>query len=181
MEDIIRFFQSMGFMNMTWQQGLMIVLSFFLLYLAIKKQYEPLLLLPIAFGMLLTNLPEAGMYNNDLWTLFLQEKMWVNPLADSNEGMLKLFQEGNAMLIDPIQGIQNGWIDSRIYGPAARKAWISLCGMLDEDGNMPAVCQGTGAKDDRDWYLNRKRVNGDPHGQAPMLWICNALIKADRH
>lgn len=80
-----------------------------------------------------------------------------------------------------IMGIQNGWIDSRIYGPAARKAWISLCDMLDEDGNMPAVCQGTNAKDDRDWYLNRKRVNGDPHGQAPMLWICNALIKADRH
>ena len=71
MEDIIRFFQSMGFMNMTWQQGLMIVLSFFLLYLAIKKQYEPLLLLPIAFGMLLTNLPQAGMFHNDLWVAFL--------------------------------------------------------------------------------------------------------------
>ena len=45
---------------MTWQQGVMILISFILFYLAIKKQYEPLLLLPIAFGMLLTNLPWPG-------------------------------------------------------------------------------------------------------------------------
>ena len=45
---------------MTWQQGVMILVSFILFYLAIKKQYEPLLLLPIAFGMLLTNLPWPG-------------------------------------------------------------------------------------------------------------------------
>ena len=47
---------------MDWQQGVMLLISFLLLYLAIKKQYEPLLLLPIAFGMLLTNLPNANMY-----------------------------------------------------------------------------------------------------------------------
>ncbi len=45
---------------MTWQQGVMLAVSFLLLYLAIKKQFEPLLLLPIAFGMLLTNLPWVG-------------------------------------------------------------------------------------------------------------------------
>ncbi len=73
MEAIIEFFKSMGFMNMEWQQGLMILLSFFLLWLAIKKQYEPLLLLPIAFGMLLTNLPHAGMFHNELWVAFLDE------------------------------------------------------------------------------------------------------------
>ena len=54
--DILAFFQGMGFMQMTWQQGIMLLVSFFLLYLAIHKKYEPLLLLPIAFGMLLTNL-----------------------------------------------------------------------------------------------------------------------------
>ena len=42
---------------------IMILLSFVLMYLAIKKQYEPLLLLPIAFGMLLTNLPGANMFH----------------------------------------------------------------------------------------------------------------------
>ena len=71
MGDILEFFEQMGFLNMTLQQGIMLLLSFFLLYLAIKKQYEPLLLLPIAFGMLLTNLPGAGMYHSELWTAFL--------------------------------------------------------------------------------------------------------------
>ena len=71
MGDILEFFEQMGFMNMTYQQGIMLLLSFFLLFLAIKKQYEPLLLLPIAFGMLLTNLPGAGMYHSELWTAFL--------------------------------------------------------------------------------------------------------------
>ncbi len=69
--DFLAFFQSMGFLNMEWQQGAMLLISFFLLYLAIKKQYEPLLLLPIAFGMLLTNLPNANMYHPELWANFL--------------------------------------------------------------------------------------------------------------
>ena len=71
MGDILEFFEQMGFLNITLQQGIMLLLSFFLLFLAIKKQYEPLLLLPIAFGMLLTNLPGAGMYHSELWTAFL--------------------------------------------------------------------------------------------------------------
>ena len=69
--DFISFLQGMGFLNMEWQQGAMLLISFFLLYLAIKKQYEPLLLLPIAFGMLLTNLPNANMYHPELWANFL--------------------------------------------------------------------------------------------------------------
>ena len=49
-------YESSGLMNLTWQNYVMIAISCVLLYLAIKKQYEPLLLLPIAFGMLLVNL-----------------------------------------------------------------------------------------------------------------------------
>ena len=71
MEQVLEFFSTMGFMNMDWQQGVMLLISFLLLYLAIKKQYEPLLLLPIAFGMLLTNLPNANMYHPELWANFL--------------------------------------------------------------------------------------------------------------
>lgn len=44
-----------------WKYAVMIVVACFLLYLAIVKKFEPLLLLPIAFGMLLTNLPGAGL------------------------------------------------------------------------------------------------------------------------
>ncbi len=56
-----------------WKTLAMILLSCFLLWLAIKKQFEPLLLIGIAFGMLLTNLPGAGLYNGDLWTEFMKE------------------------------------------------------------------------------------------------------------
>ncbi len=54
-------FSDSGFAAITWQQGLMILVSFVLIYLAVVKKFEPLLLLPIAFGMLLANLPLAGL------------------------------------------------------------------------------------------------------------------------
>ena len=57
-------FASSGFAAITWREGVMLVVSFILLYLAIVKQFEPLLLLPIAFGMLLTNLPLADLMND---------------------------------------------------------------------------------------------------------------------
>ncbi|UZT81992.1 sodium ion-translocating decarboxylase subunit beta [Caproicibacterium sp. BJN0003] len=56
-----RIFQQSGFAAITWQQAVMMVVSFVLMYLAIKKQFEPLLLLPIAFGIFLANLPLANM------------------------------------------------------------------------------------------------------------------------
>lgn len=61
------FIKSTGFANINWQTILMIFIACVLLYLAIVKQFEPLLLLPIAFGMLLTNLPGAGLFNTDLF------------------------------------------------------------------------------------------------------------------
>ncbi len=61
-----------GFLSqMGWQNLVMLVLSCFLLYLAIVKKFEPLLLCGIAFGCLLTNLPGAGLYNQELWTNFM--------------------------------------------------------------------------------------------------------------
>jgi len=53
--------QQSGFAALTWQQLVMFLISFVLIYLAVVKQFEPLLLLPIAFGMFLTNLPLAGL------------------------------------------------------------------------------------------------------------------------
>ena len=53
--------ESSGLAVMTWQQGVMLLVSFVLLFMAIVKKYEPMLLLPIAFGMLLANLPAAGL------------------------------------------------------------------------------------------------------------------------
>ncbi len=91
----------MGFLNMDWRQGVMLLISFFLLYLAIKKQYEPLLLLPIAFGMLLTNLPNAHMFNQELWDLFLAKDLFYDPALvnpDSITDVLDAFRHG--VLVD---------------------------------------------------------------------------------
>ena len=53
--------------GLDYKSLIMIVLSFVLMYLAIGKGFEPLLLLPIAFGMLLTNLPGAGMFHSEIF------------------------------------------------------------------------------------------------------------------
>ena len=59
-ESIQEFLLSTGFMNITWGQALMLAVSCLLLYMGIYRKYEPLLLVPIAFGMLLANLPITG-------------------------------------------------------------------------------------------------------------------------
>ena len=60
-----------GFGAGGWQNLVMLAISCVLLYLAIVKKFEPLLLCGIAFGCLLSNLPGAGLYNQELWTNFM--------------------------------------------------------------------------------------------------------------
>jgi sodium ion-translocating decarboxylase beta subunit len=59
--SLLRLLNDTGFAHLDWQHLLMIGIALILIYLAIVKQYEPLLLLPISFGMLLVNLPLAGL------------------------------------------------------------------------------------------------------------------------
>ena len=61
---------STGLAQGDWKQYVMIAVSCLLLYLAIVKQFEPLLLLPIAFGMLLTNLPMGGLYSEPTYNIY---------------------------------------------------------------------------------------------------------------
>ena len=74
---------SSGFLNATWQQLVMIGIACVLIYLAIGKQYEPLLLLPIAFGMLLANLPMAGLSSYEegslIYYLYQGVKLGIYP------------------------------------------------------------------------------------------------------
>ena len=65
-ETLLKFWESTGVANFTYQSGIMIVVSLFFLYLAIRHGFEPLLLVPIAFGMLLSNLPMTGIFLNDV-------------------------------------------------------------------------------------------------------------------
>ncbi len=84
-EAITNFVNETGIAQMIrqadWKTIIMILISFVLMYLAIGKGFEPLLLLPIAFGMLLTNLPGAGMYHAEIfegghinWSAFTDSK-----------------------------------------------------------------------------------------------------------
>ena len=70
-EGLSKFVGEMGFASFLaeggWKNLVMLAIGCFLLWLAIVKKFEPLLLLPIAFGMLLTNLPGAGLFHSEMW------------------------------------------------------------------------------------------------------------------
>jgi oxaloacetate decarboxylase beta subunit len=65
MEAILTLWQSTGIANLTWREGVMFVVGCGLIYLAIAKRFEPLLLVPIGFGAILANIPVAGIGGPD--------------------------------------------------------------------------------------------------------------------
>ena len=76
-----------------WQYLVMLCISFVLLYLAIVKKFEPLLLVGIAFGCLLTNLPKAGLYHQELWTAFMNHEIGYGKILLEG-GLLDIFYIG---------------------------------------------------------------------------------------
>ena len=58
---LARFLESIGLLNLTYQNVIVIAIGCFLIFLAVRKRYEPLLLIPIGFGAILTNVPVIGM------------------------------------------------------------------------------------------------------------------------
>lgn len=86
-ETINKIWSLSGFAAITWREMLMIVISFVLIYLAIAKKFEPLLLLPIAFGMLLANMPMTDLL--------------AKPLGDQPGGLLYYLYQGIELGIYP--------------------------------------------------------------------------------
>jgi rhamnogalacturonyl hydrolase YesR len=76
-----------------------------------------------------------------------------------------------------ITGIKNGWLNKKTYGVAARKGWLALVSYINTDDELTEVCEGTNIKNDRNHYMQRKRIVGDLHGQAPVLWCATALLR----
>jgi oxaloacetate decarboxylase beta subunit len=97
------FLQSTGFAALTWGQALMLFISCVLLYLAIARGFEPLLLIPIAFGMLLANLPAAG--------LMAEPIVHIGPDPVTGELVSKV-KENGGILYYLYQGVKLG-----IYPP----------------------------------------------------------------
>lgn len=75
-----------------------------------------------------------------------------------------------------IVGVKKGWLDIHEYGQIARNGWIALCNYIDERGDVKSVCEGTMIENSREHYVNRLRLTGDLHGQAPVLWCAYALL-----
>lgn len=76
-----------------------------------------------------------------------------------------------------VTGVKNGWLDASTYGPAARKGWIAVTGYIDQHDDVTSVCEGTGKQNDLEYYLERKRLTGDFHATAPVLWAADALLR----
>lgn len=128
------------------------------------------------------NHPERAKIKNGYLTMMasllkyqLPDGMW-RQLIDDPEAWPET--SGSAMFTFAIiTGVKNGWLDRKIYGPAARKAWLALVSYINENGDVKDVCEGTNKRNNRQFYLNRKRITGDMHGQAPMLWCATALLR----
>jgi oxaloacetate decarboxylase beta subunit len=88
LEIIDAFLGSIGIVEMTVGRGIMLLISFFLMFLAIRKKYEPLLLLPLAFGILIANIPLAG-----LDAYFIYE--------DGRRGLMNFLYQGIVGVIYP--------------------------------------------------------------------------------
>jgi len=76
-----------------------------------------------------------------------------------------------------ITGVKNGWINKKTYGSAARKGWVALIDYINENDDLTEVCAGTNIQNSREHYMNRPRIVGDLHGQAPLLWCAAALLR----
>ena len=76
-----------------------------------------------------------------------------------------------------VTGVQHGWLDEGMYGPAARQAWLGLVKYIDAEANISNVCAGTNKGPTVQYYLDRPRNTGDLHGQAPVLWTASALLR----
>jgi oxaloacetate decarboxylase beta subunit len=77
--NLLEFFSTLGIFSISFGQAIMIIVGLLLIYLAISKKFEPLLLLPIGFGALLTNIPEIGLSMSPI-----ERMLYSNNLNDIN-------------------------------------------------------------------------------------------------
>ncbi len=100
LETLKKLWMESGFMGFFasggWKSLIMIIVALVLLYLGIKKKFEPLLLVGIAFGTLLTNLPGAGLYHMAMWDAYVYEC----PYDAANEAILYDVEEERVLSVE---------------------------------------------------------------------------------
>ena len=149
LEAFTNFLQQTGFAMFggdNWKCLIMIGIAFLLSYLAIVKQFEPLLLLPIAFGMLLTNLPGAEMFHESLfagghvnWSLFGGADFVNTAHLVAPEGYVySILQSGEVLLSNSMYG-QNIMFGELSGLSISADAVINAAGqLLDASGKVIA-------------------------------------------
>ena len=88
--SLFEFFSSLGIFSLTGGQAVMILVGLLLIYLAINKKFEPLLLLPIGFGALLTNIPEIGLSMSPI-----EKLLYANNIDEINKVIASLSISSN--------------------------------------------------------------------------------------
>ena len=154
MEALTGIAQSTGFANATWQEYVMIAIACILLYLAIVKQFEPLLLLPIAFGMLLANLPLAGMMGNPVYTEYaltdyakalsdaaLKNKEVIAGVNAAGEMVYRVETSNGGLLYYLYQGVKLG-----IYPPLIFMGVGAMTDFAPLIANPKSLLMGAGAQ-----------------------------------
>lgn len=76
------------------------------------------------------------------------------------------------------RGVNLGLLKEKKYKSSADKAYQAVLAQVNKEGRIREVCVGTGKMADRDFYMDRPRVTGDFHGQAPLLWLINERINS---
>lgn len=79
---------------------------------------------------------------------------------------------GYAMTI----GVKKGILKDPAFTNAYQRAWLSLVNYMNDKGELSDVCVGTGQSTDVQYYLDRGKVTGDLHAQAPMLWFAFSIM-----
>ena len=92
--SLIEFFSTLGIFSITLGQSIMLLVGLLLLYLAINKKFEPLLLLPIGFGALLTNIPEIGLSMSPI-----EKLIYANDISEINQIVTTYFGNGNDLTV----------------------------------------------------------------------------------
>ena len=137
MEAINNFLTSTGFFQFTqgdnWKCLIMIFISCVLLFLGIKKKFEPLLLVPIAIGMLVTNLPGSGMFHEILfagghvhWDIFQGEPVTASFLSE----------------------MLNNGVSADVLQPYVDSLWTAALSLFDADALNQAATQIAAASGD---------------------------------
>ena len=145
----------------------------------------------VAVGMaeVLKSLPESHDMHDSVF--FYYEKMMASLLHFQDEkGMWhQIIDDENAWAETSCtamfgyamaSGLSSGNLHGEKYQDAIKKAWNGLNEYINPDGTLREVCMGTGQDADVQYYLDRPRIIGDYHGQAPVLWFASELLVLEK-